>query len=134
MVVRFLDMYIKRVLVIDSEEKFRDALVTIFHIEGFHAHGVGSFQEALKVLKKRQFSVMLVGFDDILHDDDEKILARIKRRNPGIPVVIMGDGVGLNSRVESLRRMADIFVGKPLQFEDVKRIVRFVSTVTSQES
>jgi DNA-binding NtrC family response regulator len=125
-------MDIKRILVLDSEQSYRDALITIFRIEGFHAMGAASIQEAVNFLKRREFSVVLIGFDEILDSDDVKILDWIKHRKPGLPMVIMSDGIGKLPGGESLKEIADVFVAKPPQFEDVKRIIRYVDLVTSQ--
>ena len=124
-------MHMKRILVIEPAENFRNALVTILQIEGFHALGVGTVQEACQKMKKRSFSVVLVGLNSALDPSDQQLLERFNRRSPGVPVVVLGNECpGIRSDVIERQKTGD-FHWKPLELRDIREIIRFVNTVTA---
>ena len=119
-------MQIKRVLVIDQAEKFRNALITILNIEGFHAIGAGSFLEAVDMLQHRDFSIVLMEIDNLAHGDNGRLFDYFKRHKQKIPVVIMSDQPFYMNVDQSLGDITHNFIRKPLQIDDIRKIIRYV--------
>ncbi|OGL42545.1 MAG: hypothetical protein A2161_20535 [Candidatus Schekmanbacteria bacterium RBG_13_48_7] len=127
-------MLFKRILVIDHVEKFRDALVTILFVEGYHAIGAGSFTEAMDMLKKREFNMVIMEFEKFTNAECSSFLSWVKRYKPGVLVIIMGDQPSLKYKDQSLEEIVDGYVWKPLQIEDVRRIIGFVRSTADHAS
>jgi DNA-binding NtrC family response regulator len=120
-------MQLKRVLVIDHTEKFRNALIAILNIEGFHAIGAGSFTEAADMLKHREVSLVLLTIDTLAHGENGRLFEYFKRHRQKIPVVIMSDQPFYMNTDQSFDDIAHDFIQKPLQIDDIKKIVRYAA-------
>ena len=119
-------MQMKRVLVIDQAEKFRNALITILNIEGFHAIGAGSFSEAVDMLQHRDFSLVLMEIDNLVHGDNGRLFDYFKRHKQKIPIVIMSDQPFYMNADQSLGDITHNFIRKPLQIDDIRKIISYV--------
>ena len=118
-------MQMKRVLVIDHTENFRNALITILNIEGFHAIGASSFSEAADMLKNRDVSLVLMEVDNLIQGDNGRLFEYFKRHKQKIPVVIMSDQPYYMSIDQSFGDIAHDFIRKPLRIDDIKKIIRY---------
>jgi len=119
-------MKMKRVLVVDHIDRFRNALITILHIEGYHAIGVGCTSDAKGLLKTREFSIVFMELDSTYYENESELLVWLKRYKPSLPVIIMSDMHGRKYQNKLITEIADDYILKPMQIEDIKRLIQCV--------
>lgn len=112
----------RRVLVVDDDPHFLDALVETISMLGYEAKGANDCESALLALRDGQYTMVLAdvsmpemnGFD---------LLKTLKRLHPGLPVVIM-TGHNLSEPATALiKATADAYLTKPFRQEAVKDVL-----------
>lgn len=112
----------RRVLIVDDDPSFLDAMVDTVHALGYPAEGVHDCQAAMSALEREPVSVVIAdvsmpqmnGFD---------LLKVLKRNYPRIPVVMM-TGHNLSEPAAALiRDSADAYLTKPFRHEAVKELL-----------
>jgi len=107
-----------RILVVDDERNVRATLTGVLEDEGHTVRAVESGEEALELIRKHAFDVVLLdvwlpGMDGL------KVLESI-RRGGGGPVVVMISGHGsIDTAVKSTKLGAFDFIEKPLSLDRV---------------
>lgn len=109
-----------RVLVVDDEQSARDLCVEILRGMGLDAEVAESGARALGVLESRRVDVVLTdvrmpGISGL------ELLQVIRRRHPGIHVVIMTGFGTITASVEAIKLGAFDYITKPFNFEEFKR-------------
>jgi len=127
-------MKLYRILIIDQAEKFRKALITILHIEGYHAIGARSLEEAQKELKARDFHLVLLEFESVTGEDNVSFFNWIRRYKSQIPVVIMGDRALVKYRDEYLDDFTHGYILKPFEVADVRKITFHVDRAVERDN
>lgn len=109
-------MHPRRILIIDDEPGIRSLLADALRLEGCAVTTVRSGNEALTILRKMTFDVII---SDIRMNDGNGIefLSKFCRRQDGVMQVIMISGFSDYSETEVLHRGADHFVAKPFELE-----------------
>lgn len=111
-----------RVLVVDDEQDIRDLLgvaLARMDMEAVPAETVG---QAQKLLERGGFSLCLT---DMRLPDGNGIglVEYIQQHHPGLPVAVITAYGNAQAAVDSLKAGAFDFVSKPLQLEDLRRLV-----------
>ncbi len=129
--------YVK-ILVVDDEAIMRNLLLKILEKEGYPVTVVSSAQEALDILSKEKFELLL---SDIRMPgmDGFELLKRSKSQWPDMAVIMMtayGDAYTVK---EALINGADEYVSKPFKNHEISLIIeraywRLQSSRTSPES
>ena len=107
-----------RVLVVDDEGKFTEATVDRLQIRGFHAEGAEDGREALAILARTPFDVVLLdvkmpGIGGL------QLLREVKARHPDLPVVLMTGGSTRGDAEEGMRLGAFDYITKPTHIDDL---------------
>ena len=109
----FVDRKVRNLLIVEDDKVQRQAIVDLIGNSDVVSHGVKSGEEALKVLKQKQFDCMVIdlklpgisGFELIQHIRDDETLAKL-------PIVIY-TGKELSRREETrLRKLTDSIIVK----------------------
>src|SRR2546427_10807784 len=101
-----------RVLVVDDEHRLRETCASVLQLDGYDVTAVGRGQEALELLKRRPFDVVLV--DRYMSQVDGLELMRAAlATNAHALVVVMTGNPSVESSVEALREGAWDYLPKP---------------------
>ncbi|OQX92732.1 MAG: hypothetical protein B6D58_01475 [candidate division Zixibacteria bacterium 4484_95] len=108
------------VLVVDDERDVLDVLTDVLDSLGYSATGVTRGDEALKVLKKKKFDLIIA--DLIMPEmgglDFIKKMRKIRKKTP----VIITAGVDINESKIDLRKYGvSDFIQKPFRISDIGR-------------
>jgi two-component system nitrogen regulation response regulator NtrX len=112
-----------KILIVDDEEGIRESLASILRDERYSVEAVGSAEDALALIAKAEFQVVLL---DIWLPgiDGMTALSRIQDL-PHAPAVIMISGHGsIETAVRATKLGAFDFIEKPLSLEKVNVLVR----------
>jgi two-component system, OmpR family, response regulator len=106
------------VLVVDDEEDFVETIVKRLKDKGLDAAGVFRGQEALNILKEREFDVCILdvrmpGMDGI------ETLREMKKKHPSMEVVMLTGHGSVESGIQGLQLGAYNYVMKPCPFKDL---------------
>lgn len=118
----------RRVLVVDDDPHFLDALVETVAMLGYEAKGANDCESALQALKDGQYSMVLAdvsmpemnGFD---------LLKVLKRLHPDLPVVIMTGHNLSEPATAMIKQSADAYLTKPFHQDQVKAVLNKLDRV-----
>jgi DNA-binding response OmpR family regulator len=101
-----------RVLAVDDQRYFRELIAGLLAEEGFEAETASSGEEALRVLDRSDFDVVLT--DLVMPGmDGSELVRRIKSRNPEQDVVVLTGVVDVGTAVEAMKLGASDYLLKP---------------------
>ena len=112
-----------RVLIVDDEDQFVDAVVERLRLRGFEAEGVTSGHEAMELLHQSSYDVVLLdvkmpGLGGL------EVIREVKEKWPGLQVVLL-TGHGSSQDVEEGMQLGAFeYVMKPVNIDDLTRILR----------
>lgn len=106
------------ILIVDDEERIRHILNIMLSGAGHNACEVCDGKEALDILEKESFDLVI---SDIRMDriNGEQLLAEIKKKDLGIPVIFITAFASLDSVVDALRLGAADYLVKPFEEKQV---------------
>ena len=107
------------IIVVDDELIVRDSLKEIFAFEGYSVSAAASGKEALEIMEKQKYSLMLL---DIKMPEmgGTEVLKKAKEIDPNICVIMMTAYATVETAVETLKTGAKDYIIKP--FDDEKLI------------
>ncbi len=111
------------VLIVDDEKGVQSSIQGILEDVGFDSQAVSSAEEALDILAKRSFPVVLLdvwlpGMDGL------KALAQIRRISPDAVVIMISGHGSIETAVRATKLGAFDFVEKPLSLEKTILVVK----------
>jgi DNA-binding NtrC family response regulator len=113
----------RKILVVDDDQQMRLDLSEILSMEGYDVDSAGSGEEALELVKKN-------GYDIVISDlkmpgmSGMELLAHIKRLKPEIRVIMITAYATIESAVEAMRRGASDYISKPFKINEIEVAVR----------
>jgi two-component system, OmpR family, response regulator len=112
-----------RVLVVDDELDFLETLVKRLKRRKIDASGISSGVEALQVIEKEHFDVVILdirmpGMDGI------ETLREMKRKRPLMEVILLTGHASVESGMQGMQLGAFDYVMKPAEFDDILEKVR----------
>jgi len=111
------------ILIVDDEEGVQASLVKAFSLEGYEAVGAGSGMQALLLLKRQAFDVLLT--DLVMPDmDGLALMERAQASAPSMVVIVMTGGATVESAVRTLKGGAYDYVLKPFTLGEIFHTVR----------
>src|SRR5437660_7532668 len=111
------------ILIVDDEAGIRDSLSSILTEEGYAVESVGTGEECLALLAKRQIDLVLL--DVWLPKMDGIETLERMRRDGHFPMVVMISGHGnIETAVRATKLGAFDFVEKPLSLEKTVLVIR----------
>jgi putative two-component system response regulator len=107
-----------RILIVDDEKSIRDILLEVLSAEGYECRSAEGSQEALAILKKCPFELVL---SDILMPgmSGVDLLKQAKRFYPDLAFVMVTAVHAAETAIEAMRLGADNYIIKPFKFEEV---------------
>src|SRR4051794_21605780 len=111
------------ILVVDDEAGVRGSLGGILADEGYLVETAESGEQALALLERGRFDLMLLdvwlpGMDGL------ETLSRVKAMEPELPVVVISGHGNIETAVPAVRLGARDFVEKPLSLEKTLLVVK----------
>jgi two-component system nitrogen regulation response regulator NtrX len=107
-------MNTSKVLIVDDEAEVRSLMSDVLADEGYHAESARDEQEAFARMKKSPPDLV---FLDLWIDEDEsaglKILKKIQRTYPDIPIVIISGHGTIDVAIQAIQKGAADFIEKP---------------------
>jgi DNA-binding response OmpR family regulator len=115
----------KSILVVDDDHELRENIREILAGEGFDVDTAKNGSEALEIVNRRDFAVVLLdlvmpglsGLDTLL---------LLRRQKPQVRVVLMTAFSTIENAVEAMRRGADDYLTKPFKTSDLLTTVNRV--------
>jgi diguanylate cyclase (GGDEF)-like protein/PAS domain S-box-containing protein len=115
-------MMAEKILIIDDEELLRVTLRAFFEDIGYHVVDAANGSQGLRVFDREYPDIV---FTDLRMPemDGLTLIAAIRERKPGIPVVVISGAGTLNDAIEAVRTGAWDYVTKPIRNLDELDIV-----------
>jgi DNA-binding NtrC family response regulator len=107
-----------RVLLVDDEEELVTALVERLGYRGVHAEFALNGAEALEVMRKSTFDVVVLDLK-LPGMDGTQVLASIKKEHPEVPVLMITGHGSVVDGTEEIPDEAYAFLAKPIGIEDL---------------
>ncbi len=115
------------VLVVDDEKIARTNLGYVLAKEGYRVETAANGLDALGLLKKRRFDLVLT---DLKMDkmDGNQLLEAAKRLDSETQIVMITGFATVGSAVEALRKGAAHYLPKPINFDELRAVIRQILT------
>ncbi len=112
-----------KILIVEDEKDFRDLLTEHFTSCGFEVEGVEGGKEAIELMEKKEFPVVLL--DLFLPDiNGMEVLEWIKENCPLTEVVVITGHGTIRTAVEAIKKGAYDFLTKPCSLKEIELTVR----------
>ncbi len=114
-----------RVLAVDDQRYFRELIEGVLTGEGYEVRTVSGGEEALHVLEREDFDVIVT---DLMMPgvDGSELLRTVKERRPEQEVIIVSGVVDVKSAVEAMTQGAADYILKPFDRRTVKHAIEGV--------
>ncbi len=118
------------ILVVDDERSMRDFLKILLSKEGYDVETAAGGDEALQLLKKQTFQLVI---SDIKMDGMSglELLNAIKEQNPALPVVMITAFASPDDAVFAMKNGAFDYISKPFNVDEIKSVIIAASSKTS---
>jgi two-component system response regulator AtoC len=112
----------KRVLIVDDNKDLLEVITDLLELYGYEVYIAEGGQEALDIMRKRNISAVV---SDIRMPgmDGFYLMADIKNRFPGTPVVLMTGFSPNDTRELAFSKGADAFIAKPFHIRELSNIL-----------
>lgn len=107
------------VLVVDDEEDFLETLVNRLKKRKIDTIGVKSGEEALGVMEKKPFDVVILDVKMPGGMDGIETLREIKRNQPLVEVLLLTGHASVETSIEGMKLGAFDYLLKPVKLEDL---------------
>jgi len=118
-----LDEEVKSILIVDDDEAILEVIKEIFEMEGFKVDTASTGQEAIEKSEARYYNLALL---DIKLPDMEgtELLEKLHKEVPKMMKIMITGYPSLENSVKSLNLGADAYIMKPIEPEELLRVVR----------
>ncbi|MFQ5637024.1 MAG: sigma-54-dependent transcriptional regulator [bacterium] len=118
------------ILAIDDEPDFVKTLTQILEIQNYRVFSSNSGYEALQILSLQKFDVVILDlYMPLISGLDT--LRRIKKINPGLPIIILTGDNRVDKVVEAMKLGAYDYFIKPLEWEKLEIAIKNASVTKS---
>jgi len=107
-----------KVLVVDDDQRVREALVGMLNMAGHYTDHVGSGAEALAKLEHDQFDLVFTDLE-MPGMDGWAVASEVHRRWPFIKVVLITGYTVLPGMIDNNRELVSEVIFKPIRFDDL---------------
>jgi two-component system cell cycle response regulator len=115
----------KKILIVEDDQIVRESLEEFLQLNCFTVLAVGSAPEALKILQKNDFDLILT--DLVMPEmDGISFTKAIRGLGKDIPVLVVTGFASIEYAVEAIKAGATDFITKPLKFDHVVFIINRV--------
>src|SRR4030067_2758292 len=108
-----------RILVVDDEESMGKFMQIMLQKEGYEVTPAVSGSEALKVLKQKDFDLVIA---DLMMPEMNglKLLSEVKQYDSDIDFIVMTAFASVDTAIEALKKGALDYVTKPFKVDEIK--------------
>jgi len=110
------------IIVVDDERIIRESLYEILRIEGYQAHMAASAEEALEMMRDRNFDVVLTDLK-LPKMMGIELLQEVKVLSPETEVILITGYGSIESAVEAVKKGAYNYITKPVNDEEIKSCI-----------
>lgn len=121
-----------KVLIVDDEEDFLETLVKRLEQRRMDVTGVRSGEEALEVMKKKNFDQVILDIKMPGGMDGIETLREIKRIQPTTEVILLTGHASLETSIEGIKMGAADYILKPVKLEEI--LSRLAEAVRKKEN
>lgn len=114
---------VQRILVVDDEEVALTNLVYVLKKEGYAVTGAQSGGEAVKLLAKHEYDLVLTDLK-MEKVDGMEVLSRARQHHPDIEVIMITGYATVDSAIEAMKAGAYHYIAKPYKLDEVRKVVR----------
>jgi diguanylate cyclase (GGDEF)-like protein len=111
-----------KTLVVDDEEIVRSFLIDVLTDEGYQVTAVSTGEEAVKLISKREFDLIITDIK-MPGTDGMEVLRVAKTRDPNQNVIVMTGYASTETAVESMKLGAADYITKPFNLDQIKIVV-----------
>ncbi|MBN1865966.1 response regulator [Candidatus Sumerlaeota bacterium] len=112
-----------RILVVEDEAVVRDLLSEILTQQGHKVATAGDGSEALDLLRKNSFDMVLSDLQ-MPGLSGLDLISSIKSRQPTLPVVVVSGYPALNKAIDAMKAGATDFITKPFRIDHIHHVVQ----------
>ena len=112
-----------RLLIVDDEVRFIEALSRRLGLRDFDVTAVTSGKEALKTARQQQFDLAIVDLK-MPEMSGEQLLGHLKSRDPRIEVVVLTGHGSIDSAVSCTKLGAFCYLQKPCETDELLRVLK----------
>ena len=116
------------ILVVDDEENTREGLSKILTKEGYAVEMAANGKEAIGVLKRQSFDLVITDMRMPLMDGFE-VLREIKKMDEEVGVIMITAYGEVESYLEAMNMGAFEYINKPVRVNELKRVITKVLEV-----
>jgi len=107
-----------KILIVDDEKTIRDSSKLILDEEGYETELAADGQEALEKIKETDFDIVITDIK-MPRLDGIQLLEEVSKISPDTFVIIMTAYASVETAIEALRRGAQDYILKPIEFDDL---------------
>lgn len=112
-----------RLLIVDDEKSMRDFLGIVLTKEGYDVTLAGSGEEAIELLRRESFDVIIADLR-MQKLDGLEILKTTKNLSPETQVIMITAYSSTETAVEAMKRGAFDYITKPFKVDEIKIIIK----------
>ena len=115
-----------RLLIVDDEKIALKNLEYVLKKEGYDVKTCASGQNALRLLSRQEFDVVLTDLK-MEKVDGMQILKRCKESDPDIEVIMITGYATVETAIEAMKHGAYHYIAKPFKLDEVRKVVKEAS-------
>ena len=112
-----------RILIVEDEKIALKNLIHIMKKEGYETTGTSSGPQALKLLHKQEFDLVLTDLK-MEKVDGFEVLQKSKELYPDTEVIIITAYATISSAVETMKHGAYHYISKPFKIDEARKVVK----------
>ncbi|MCK5014295.1 MAG: sigma-54-dependent Fis family transcriptional regulator [Candidatus Omnitrophica bacterium] len=112
-----------RILVVDDEPLIRESLYEILRIEGYRVQMAQGGKEALQLMSKNEFDIVVTDFK-LPKMSGMDLLEAVKKEYPKTEVIMITGYGSIETAVEAMKKGAYDYVTKPINDNEIKIIIQ----------
>lgn len=113
-------------LLVDDDKNTLDGLIKILKCDGYPVSGALSGHDALKLLSKRKFDVIITDLN-MPGMDGFTLIHEVRKRKETVAIVIITANSAVSINVDTAKRVAyDYYLTKPVNVEELKSVLEKV--------
>ena len=102
------------ILIVDDDKIILDSLCEFLKLEGYNAVGAGSYKQAISLLQKNKFTLVITDVN-LPDGNGMELLGLIKKNYPQIVVLVITGYGTIESAVEAIKLGANDYLTKPIK-------------------
>ena len=119
------ELYDFNILVVEDDQKMRNALQMILNKEGYQVEALESAEEALERFRVRTYD-LLISDIKLPGLDGMELLTAIRNFNPSTSIIMITAYATVDQAVIAMKAGAEDYISKPFNLEEIRIVVRKV--------